>query len=256
MSSSITPCTHFIDFWTVAVPLSSEEFERVTRRIADQERVVAMANSPGFDQKSNGWRIDYSGKTDWNNNLIYYVSIWGRWTIDLVRIIPEFQRIPSRVDFRISVLAIEAHEAFKAWRNNIVCNPPTKRNFMAFNTKERRKTGERDRGGIGIGVGSMKSQRRVTFYMAVGEKFPTIEVQFRGKQANLAGYELLKLIEQQEGRGFVEWYHAERELFEMLAFPVVKEFAGASVRTLYETWQGYLPSVEEPEDDNPVDPYL
>ena len=226
--SKVMATQHTLDFWTVAVPLGEGEKDALVSRLetyAVEWNKSVLADNEG---KRTGYRIDYAGRQDWRGKLVWYVSIWGEGALNMLFNIEDLQRVPSRADFRIEFLTHGGTERFKEWRDATMLKLDNKRNVNAFNSRDRKKTGERDRGGLGIAVGSMKSQRRVTAYKSSASPHPVVECQYRGKKANIAGYELLKLIERCQGAEYKDFARMYKEWVEDNIYGVIEEFLCAT----------------------------
>lgn len=232
----VMPTNHTLDFWTVAVPLSEDEKDVLVKRLTTYEATFNDSVLGEDEGKRTGFRVDYAGRQDWRNNPIWYVSIWGSGALCMLFNLSDLQRIPSRSDFRIEFMALGGTDKFRKWRDETLLEASTKRNVNAFNTRDRKKTGERDRGGLGIAFGSMKSQRRLTAYKASSSPYPVVEVQFRGKKANTTGYELLKLIELHETAEFALFSRMYKEWVEDNIYDVVSEFLHKTPLQLFDAW--------------------
>jgi len=247
----------FIDYWTVAVPLSGQEKDDLYQSLDhDAANWDNFGHTGDIEGKASGFRMDYSGQQDWKGTMIWYVSLWGSFTATTIFTYEALQRIPSRCDLRANIGYGANMDSFRRWRNDTVSKYEGRRNMAAFNTRTRKKTGERDRGGIGIGFGSMKSAKRVTCYMASSTSVAVVEVQYRGKGAYGIGYEVLKLIEQTTPSNLPKFWDLLQELYVTNVQAVAEEFLGESLLGIHDKIQGGSLLTIDMEDDNPVDPYL
>lgn len=100
-----------------------------------------------------------------------------------------------RIDYRVEVECDD--ETFRNWRASRSANPDKSRNYNAFNTRVRAKTDDRDRGGYGLAIGSLKSDNRVSFYQEAPGVL-ALEKQVRGKTASRIGLDVLALCDVEE----------------------------------------------------------
>ena len=188
-----------LDYWSVMLDLTVEQKisleEKMNRDLDylgsadDEERkgthfsIRPLSGSRYGDYRHTPFLVSVAGAG--TNNLVYWNG---------VLLVP-----PTRVDFRIQK-RIDP-DGLKTYRQFYSFYPHSKSNLTVYDNKSRKKTDTRDRGGIGMAIGSLRSDIRSSIYVPAG--FPgngAIEVQLRSEKATDWGMRLLEtFIEREQG---------------------------------------------------------
>ena len=95
------------------------------------------------------------------------IDIWGEWSSIVNRLPAEWIQFIKRVDVRAIVWDATKEQVLDIGQH--LQRTITSHNVSVFSTKPATKRLGRDRGGVGFGIGSHKSDLRVTCYKRTGE---------------------------------------------------------------------------------------
>lgn len=134
----------------------------------------------------------------------YVVEAWGLYSVELAALVPTdwFEHL-ARVDWRAPLLKSN-HEGIKSYIQQRVLSRNGKRNVTAFDTKNRQKTNTRDVGGVGLILGSRKSEAHTSIYFRADEQ-GAVETRHQGRAAERIGLYVCQSIDQ---GGALNWYEA------------------------------------------------
>lgn len=130
--------------------------------------------------RSGGWTVKPEYNTTAHTNQ-YFLRVWGEladfFTIagqDMLR-----GKLITRLDIRYAIIN-GSKESVRRFGAAAMARPKGRRNVQLFDSKGREKGANgRSTGGVGLAIGSHKSDRRVSVY-ARGNESPAVEIQLQG----------------------------------------------------------------------------
>lgn len=163
-------------------------------------------NSPDCHlRERDNYKISCLGADPGNGHKRRYVlEAWGEYSIELAALVPlDFFEHLARIDWRAPLLHAQ-HEDIKSYIQQRVLSRVGKRNVTAFDTKNRQKTNTRDVGGVGLLLGSRKSEAHTSIYFRAEEQ-GAVETRHQGKAAERIGLYVCQTVDEQ---GPMAWYEA------------------------------------------------
>lgn len=147
---------------------------------------------------------EISPNADSDGRRRYKVEAWGEYSIELAALVPlEWFDDLSRVDVQAKLYGA-TRETVKADALMRFAGKKGARNVIPYDTKNRKKSNQRDVGGAGCSIGSRKS-KRYTITCARADEVPYVETRAGGDCARDIGRTVLLTVDE---KGPNAWYDA------------------------------------------------